>query len=91
MTLRLRRRALGVCRGRRREEEGRGGKRREEEGRGDGRGWLCALGAEHVAERKMGNCGSFLLWIGPLLDRASLGLASLKDELEEVVEDGVGH
>ena len=73
MTLRLRRRALGVCRGRRRKEEERGGKRREEEGRGDGRRWLCALGAEHVAERKMGNFGSFLLWIGSLLDRASLG------------------
>ena len=49
------------------------GKRRKEEGRGDGRGWLCALGAEHVAERKMGNCGSYLLWIGPLLDRTSFG------------------
>ena len=36
MTLRLRRRALGVCRGRRRKEEGRGGKRMKEEGRGIG-------------------------------------------------------
>ena len=41
-----------------------------------GRGWLCALGAEHVAERKMGNCGSYLFWIGPLLDRASFNRAS---------------
>ena len=46
-------------------------KRREEET--GGRGWLCALGAEHVAERKMGNFGSYLLWIGLPLDRASFG------------------
>ena len=31
------------------EEEERGGKRMEEEA--GGRGWLCALGAEHVAEQ----------------------------------------
>ena len=55
------------------EEEERGGKRREEEGRGDGRRWLCALGAEHVAERKMGNFGSHLLWIGLPLDKTSFG------------------
>ena len=43
MALRLRRRA----RGRYREREG--GGRREREGVGEeGRGWLCALGAEHV-------------------------------------------
>ena len=35
--------------GKRMEEEERGGKRMEEEA--GGRGWLCALGAEHVAEQ----------------------------------------
>ena len=52
-------------------EDGRGWKRMAEEA--GGRGWLCALGAEHVAERKMGNCGSYLLWIGLPLDKTSFG------------------
>ena len=55
----------------RKKEEKRGWKRMEEET--GGRGWLCALGAEHVAERKMGNFGSYLLWIGLPLDKTSFG------------------
>ena len=55
-------------------EEAGGGRRKQGRQRKIGkRGWLCALGAEHVAERKMGNFGSYLLWIGLPLDKTSFG------------------
>ena len=52
------------------QEEERGGKRMEEET--GGRGWLCALGAEHVAEQMVDGSDGF--WEAMKKERSSAAL-----------------